>query len=238
MEIRRYATVLCLLSAAGGVGACGSGSPATPGTGGQTGTGGAGGAAGGPVACAGAVVTPTVDCPTVEIMPPSGTFPNGGVCGEVGEATATACAYDGFEDFTVLGEDGQGDPITSRVCVIRFTVKRVGNAPPGCPKCTWTQTVEYSNPTIMVDVNGACAKSGYALDAAKIAKINGCRVAVGFEADCLDHNGACRWTYSVATGMWTLGSGVTYCPAADAAGGVCAPANGLKYNPKAACTYQ
>jgi hypothetical protein len=241
MQIRRSAVVLWVLVAAvaAGAAACGGGDSQGGGTGGRSGgTGGAGGGGGGAAACPGAVVTPTVDCPTVEVMVPSGTFPNGGVCGEDGSATATACAYDGTEDFVVWGEDGLGDPITSRVCVIRFDVKRVGNAPPGCARCGWTQTLEYSNPRMMTDVNGACANSGYGLTSAKIAQINGCRVAVGYEPDCLDHDGACRWKYYVSTGMWAYASGLSFCSAQAAAAGECTPANGLRYNPKAACTHR
>jgi hypothetical protein len=246
MEIRRYVIVFCALAAAGGAAACsggssmnGTGGATGSGSGGRSGTGGgAGGGGGGAATCPGAVITPTVDCPTLEVMPPTGTFPNGAACGEDGNATAEACSYDGYEEFTVWGEDGLGDPITSRVCVVRFDVKRVGNAPAGCAKCAWTQTVEYSNPRVMVDTSGACANSSFGLSTDKIARLNGCRVAVGFEPNCLDHDGACRWKYYVSMGMWAYASGVTYCTAAAAAGGNCSPANGLRYNPKTACTYR
>jgi hypothetical protein len=200
---------------------------------------------GGGNACPGAVVTPTEDCPTTDVMRPSGTFPNAGACNEEGEATASACAYDGHEDLLVVGGDGLGDP----VCQIRFTVKRVGNAPAGCrytnhdtgmqTDCVWTQTLEYSNPVVMVDVNGACANSGFGLTTQKIEQLNGCRVAIGYGPGCEDHDGACRMKYSVARATWEVApGGLTYCTAEAAGRGDCSPANDFGYNPKSACFYR
>jgi hypothetical protein len=227
-----------------GVAGCGGGgSGGTAGSGGTTGGGGMGGGA----MCSGAVVTPTADCPTTDIMAPSGTFPKGGACGEEGEATANACSYDGFEDLLVIGDDGLGDP----VCRIRFTVKRVGNAPPGCrymnhdtgmmTNCEWTQTLEYSNPVMMVNVNDACANSGYGLNAAKIAQLTGCRVAIGYAPGCADHDSACRMRYRVSANAWDsvpASGGLSYCTAAAASAGSCSPADRLTYNPRSSCTYQ
>jgi hypothetical protein len=238
--------VLAVSAAVPGFIGCGGGSGGTgmAGAGGATGGGGTGG---GGVTCSGAVVTPTEDCPTTDIVAPSGSFPKGAACGEEGDATASACTYDGHEDLLVLGEDGLGDP----VCRIRFTVKRVGNAPPGCrytnhdtgmqTNCEWTQTLEYSNPVVMVNVNDACANSGYALNAAKIDKVNGCRVAIGYAPGCGDHDTACRMKYRVSLGGWDTvpaSGGLSYCTAASAAKGDCSPADHLTYNPRATCTYQ
>lgn len=241
--------LLTVSAAVPGLVGCGGSSGGTPGTGGASGGAtGSGGMGGGAVTCSGAIVTPTVDCPTTDVMAPSGNFPNGAACGEEGEATASACAYDGYEDLIVFGgEGGLGDP----VCLIRFTVKRVGNAPAGCrymnqktameTNCVWTQTVEYSNPVMMVNVNDACANSGFALNAAKIAKVNGCRVAIGYAPDCGDHDSACRMKYRVSLGGWDAvpaPGGLSYCTAAAAAKGDCTPADRLAYNPRTTCSYQ
>jgi hypothetical protein len=180
-------------------------------------------------------------------MAPTGTFPMAGSCAEDGKATASACAYEGYEDFLVIGDAGLGDP----VCQIRFTVKRVGNAPSGCKytrhdtgmevACAWTQTLEYSNPVMMVNVNNACANSGFGLNAAKLDKLNGCRVAIGYAPECGDHDSACRMKYRVSLGGWDpvpAPGGLSYCTAAAAAAAACSPADQLTYNPRAGCNYQ
>ena len=98
------------------------------------------------------------------------------VCGQRGPATATATTYSGWEEFFMTGDEGLGDD----VCVVRFDVKRSGAAPGGCTECSWTQTVEYSNPTIVKDVSGACANSDLGLTAAKIASVTGTQMSIGF----------------------------------------------------------
>jgi hypothetical protein len=185
------------------------------------------------------------ECPTTDVMAPSGTFPKAAACAEEGEAIANANAYDGHEDLLVIDNEGT----LETVCQIRFTVKRVGTAPPGCrytkegatteTDCVWTQTVEYSNPMMMVDVNGACANSGYGLNSEKIEKFNGCRAAIGYAPECLDHEGACRMKYYAPMGKWDIApGGLSYCTAADAAAGMCSPADRFSYNPRANCTYR
>ena len=239
--------LLTVLSAVPGLVGCGGGS-GTAGMGGASGGAtGSGGTGGGAVTCPGAIVTPTEDCPTTDVMAPSGSFPNGAACGEKGEATASACNYDGHEDLVVIGGDGLGDD----VCRIRFTVKRVGNAPAGCrytnhdtameTNCAWTQTVEYSNPVMMVNTNNACANSGFALNSAKIEQLTGCRLAIGYAPGCGDHDSACRMKYSVSMGKWDsvpAPGGLSYCTAEAAAKGDCSPADRLTYNPRVTCTYQ
>jgi hypothetical protein len=233
--------LLTMSATVSGVVGCGGGSGGT-GAGGSTGTGGTGGA----LACSGAIVTPTEDCPTTDVVAPSGTFPMAAACAEDGQATASACAYEGYEDLLVIGDAGLGDP----VCQIRFTVKRVGNAPAGCKytnhdtgmetSCAWTQTLEYSNPVMMVNTNNACANSGFALNAAKIEAINGCRVAIGYAPNCGDHDNACRMKYRVSLGGWDpvpAPGGLSYCTAEAAAKGDCTPADRLTYNPRTNCMY-
>lgn len=171
--------------------ACGGGS-SEGGAGGQSGQGGAG-----------AGMAPTVDCPTFDnLMDPPTNHGQAGICGEVGEATATETAYDGTEDFVVWGEQGLGLPVESWVCQVRFKLVRVGAGPSGCASCTHTWLLEYRAPETLKDVNGACAGSNFGLDAARIAEIEGCRVAFGHDPTCAAGHGECRWKYSAATKRW------------------------------------
>ena len=87
------------LTGAGGSGGGAAGSTGSGGgcvaTGGTTGAGGAGGS----------------------------TYTNVAVCGQRGQATATASTYSGWEEFFMTGDEGLGDD----VCVVRFDVKRSGD---------------------------------------------------------------------------------------------------------------
>lgn len=156
-----------LLALASGL-ACSSGGSSVTGTGGAgaAGTGGnaAGGSAGsGPGGGSGGM---------------GGGFLNAASCGQRGNATANATAYDGTEDFFIIGEAGLG----SDVCVVRFDVKRVAAAPAGCTGCNWSHLVELSNPTVMTNAGGACdaSDSDPPLDAAGRARLTGSRVGRGF----------------------------------------------------------
>lgn len=151
----------------------------------------------------GAVAAPTVDCPTFDnVMDPPTNFGQEGICGEVGEATATETAYDGIEDFVIWGEQGLGLPVESWVCQVRFQLVRVGSAPSGCAACTHTWLLEYRAPQVVRDVNGACAASSFGLSAARLAEIDGCRVAFGHDPTCAAGHGECRWKYSAAAKRW------------------------------------
>jgi hypothetical protein len=134
------------------------------------------------------------------------TYPNVGVCGETGTATADATSFDGHEVRYIIGEEGFG----TKVCQVQFDLKRVGDAPPGCTVCTWTHLLEYSNPTILTDADGVCAKSDLALDTAAIAKVVGSRVAIGFAAHLGGAHGSARMTYFEDKQAWDVAGNATW----------------------------
>jgi hypothetical protein len=148
-------------AASGSAGTAASGGkPATSGGGQSTGTGGGAGSA--------------------------TTFVNTGTCGERGKANATATAYDGTAELYIVGEGGLG----MDVCTIRYDVARVGAGQDGCKDplsgaaCAWSHLVEYSNPTVVLNLDGACdASDGVPpLDAAGRAELDGMRISRGFSA--------------------------------------------------------
>ena len=174
----------------GGTSAAGSGGRAA-GTGG-TGTGGTdAGAAGG-----------------------GGGFTDTGVCGQRGEATVNATEFSGFEEFYIIGEEGFGEDI----CIVRFDVARVGDAPAGCSDadvdCLWTHMVEFSNPSVVLDEGGVCADSELGLDAAAIAEIDGSRASYGFVSEFVGHNSVVM-KYDEAMGIWDAYGNGTYDEAAE-----------------------
>jgi hypothetical protein len=106
----------------------------------------------------------------------------------------------------IIGEEGFG----TKVCQVQFDLKRVGDAPAGCTVCTWAHLLEYSNPTVLTDVDGVCAKSDLALDAAAISKIVGSRVAIGFAAHLGGAHGSARMTYFEDKQMWDVAGNATW----------------------------
>jgi hypothetical protein len=138
-----------------------------------------------------------------------------GVCGQRGEATVDADSFSGFEEFYLIGEEGFGEDI----CVVRFDVARVGDAPDGCDDpaagvdCLWTHLVELSNPSVVTDEGGVCAGSDLGLDAEAIAALDGSRVAYGFVSEFAGHNsvllkyddGLGRWD-AHGNGTWDQGA--------------------------------
>jgi hypothetical protein len=172
------------VSGAGGSG----GSPSSSGSGGSEASGGRSGASGaiatggasGAVATGGSGGAAANDAATVNV----------GVCGQRGEAMVSATTFSGFEELYVIADEGFGDDI----CVVRYETTRIGEAPEGCDDptadvdCLWTHMVELSNPMIMTDVDGACAKSGLGLDAAAIAELDGSQAAYGFVSEFAGHN--------------------------------------------------
>lgn len=168
--MRKPAAVLALfVTLAGGI-ACSSGgaSPSGSGGGGATATGGSAGGNAGSGMGGGAAGTGGT----------GGGFINAATCGERGSGTASPTTYDGTADFFIVGEAGLG----SDVCVVRFDVKRVGAAPAGCTNCDWAHLVEFSNPTVITNVDGACDASDSVppLDAAGRAQLTGKRIGRGF----------------------------------------------------------
>src|SRR5690606_27835541 len=142
-------------------GAAGAGANATGGggTGGSSGSGpGAAGAAG----TAGAAG--------------SGDVARVGVCGVRSAGVVTADSFETYEEHYLLGDEGFGDAL----CVVRFDVRRAGDAPDGCDEsagqqdmCLWTHLVEYSNPSVLVDEDGPREDSELAMDGAAIAATDG-----------------------------------------------------------------
>jgi hypothetical protein len=172
--------------ASGASGSGGSGGTSgTSGSGGSPGSGGVGGAAANDGANDAAVA-------------------NVGVCGQRGEATVNATTFAGFEELYVIADEGFGDDI----CVVRFETMRVGDAPEGCDDptagvvCLWTHMVELTRPMVMTDVDGACAKSGFGLDAEAIAALDGSQAGYGFVSEFAGHNSVLL-RYDEAMGDWS-----------------------------------
>ena len=180
----------------GGGGSTGSaGSSGSAGTAGTTGSGGTTTCSGGTPAAAGTTGGGGSGFTTV------------GVCGQRGEATATATTFDGWEEFFMLSDEGLG----AAVCVVRFDLKRVGPAPcGGCTECTWTQQVEYSNPRVMTDTGGVCANSDLALTTAKINSIVGTKISIGFARELGGAHGSARMKWFDAQQKWDVFGNATW----------------------------
>jgi hypothetical protein len=199
----RLAVVGFLVALAGGA-ACSSGGDSTPGTGGSGGS-----SAGGNSGSGGRAGT------TGTAGGMGGGFLNPGACGERGTATANATAYDGTAEFYIIGEAGLG----SDVCVIKFDVKRTGAAPANCvdpttsATCSWSHQVAFSNPTVVLNMGGACDASDSVppLDAAGRAQIATMSVGRGFSTvaghgDSLMKYEGSMWTV-VGHASWDQASG-------------------------------
>jgi hypothetical protein len=174
---------------------------ATTATGGSV--GGAGGAAtGGSPSGSGGATTATGGSAGGD----ASAWPNVGVCGERGSATADATSYDGYEERFIISEEGFG----TDVCVVRFDLKRVGDAPAGCTACSWTHLLEYSNPKVVTDTNGVCAKSDLGLASAAIAKIVGTRIAIGYANQYQGAHGSARMKYFEDKKLWDVAGNATW----------------------------
>jgi hypothetical protein len=141
----------------------------------------------------------------------SGNFTKMGACGLRGQSTVNATTFEGYEEFFIISDRGLGDDI----CVVRFDVKRVGEAPAGCDDptadvdCLWTHLIERSNPTTVKDVDGVCANSQRKLDAAAIDELDGSRVAYGFVSEFAGHNSVLM-KYDDAMAKWDAGGNATW----------------------------
>jgi len=217
MRVRRNAVMAGLLgvgvlvaasagagcSSGGGGGSGGGGATGSAGSSGSAGTTGAAGS-GGTTTCIGG--TPTAGT-TGGVGTGGSGFTTVGVCGQRGEATATATTFDGWEEFFMLSDEGLGDA----VCVVRFDLKRVGPAPCGsCTVCTWTHQVEYSNPRVMTDTGGVCANSDLALTTAKINSIVGTRLSIGFARELGGAHGSARMKWFDAQQKWDVFGNATW----------------------------
>ncbi len=140
-------------------------------------------------------------------------WPNVGVCGERGQAIASVTKYDGYEEAVVFSEEGLG----SEVCVVRFDLVRVGDAPhaPGCmdtlaKTCQWTHLLEFRNPQVITDTDGVCSKSDLALTPDAITKRVGSRVEIGFAKQFAGAHGSVRMKYFETEGAWDVDGNATW----------------------------
>lgn len=133
-------------------------------------------------------------------------FSTQAVCGRRGSATGNATTYDGWEEIWMTGDAGLG----LDVCVVRYDVKRVGDAPAGCTDCTWTEMVEYSNPRILTNTDSACLNSDLALDMTAINAVVGTRMSIGFVSMYLGAHGSVRKKYNATTMTWDLSGSATW----------------------------
>jgi hypothetical protein len=135
-----------------------------------------------------------------------------GICERSGNATVTSSYWGGYEEFYIWSEEAVlngplEEPIDDDlVCRIRFDVSLVGPAPAGCvdldnAPCEWAHTVEYSNPQVQLDVNGACGRSEAGWDQAWVDAMVGSRASYGYLYMWLGHDSVLM-TYSEATGEW------------------------------------
>jgi hypothetical protein len=124
-------------------------------------------------------------------------FAEVGVCGQRGEAPVSPTTFEGFEEFYLIGEEGFGDDI----CVVRFQVKRIGDAPSGCTDCLWTHLVGYEMPSVLTDVDGVCANSELGLDTERTNAILSSTAAYGFVEEYSGHNSVLM-KHDDATGTW------------------------------------
>jgi len=211
-RVRRYAAMAGLLgagllvaaSAGAGCSGGGGGSGGSMGSAGSSGSAGTGGTTGG-----GGTTTCVGGTPASAGTTGGGGsgFTTVGVCGQRGEATATATTFDGWEEFFMLSDEGLG----AAVCVVRFDLKRVGAAPCGsCTECTWTHQVEYSNPRVMTDTGGVCANSDLALTTAKINAIVGTRLSIGFARELGGAHGSARMKWFDAQQKWDVFGNATW----------------------------
>jgi hypothetical protein len=136
-----------------------------------------------------------------------GNEPQVGVCGLRSVGVVTADDFETYEEFYLLGEEGFGE----EVCIVRVDVVRVGEAPAGCDEmagqqdeCLWTHQVEYRNPEVVLDEDGACANSDLALDAAAIAALEGKQMGYGYVFEYQGHNSVLM-EYSVERSAWEPG---------------------------------
>jgi hypothetical protein len=132
-------------------------------------------------------------------------FSNVGVCGQRGESPVSADDFQGYEELYIISDEGFGVDI----CVVRFDVGRVGDAPGGCEDCVWSHEVQYSNPQILTDVDNVCANSQLGLTAAKLEEIDGSRAAYGFVNEYAGHVSVLV-KYDEATGTWGPNGNATW----------------------------
>jgi hypothetical protein len=207
--MRHHGLTLGLLFTVSTAAACSDSNSGTSGTGGSAGqttsTGGSANGTGGSSATGGSSSSGGTKAAQEVVCVDKPSLPNVAAWGARGKATVNATSFDGYEEYYLLSDGGFG----TEICVVRFDLKRVGDAPAGCPDCVWSHMVEFSNPKTMLDEKGVCANSGLGLDAARIASITGSRVSYGFVSEFVGHNSV-RMQYDDAKKMWDARGNATY----------------------------
>ena len=193
----------------GGEGHAGSHAGASGAQAGAGGGGEAGGAAGASGGGAGGDASDAGEGGSAAGSGGASGFTEMGVCGQRGQAMVGDDEFSGFEEYFLIGERGFGDDL----CVVRFDVTRVGDAPPGCDdptgdvECLWTHLVQFSNPVVVKDEGGVCSNSERALDDDAIAEIDGSQAAYGFVSEFAGHNSVLM-KYDEASDSWdSFGNG-------------------------------
>lgn len=225
-HILRITLAASVCWALAGAGACSDGGGTGGGSCGQidaSSTGGAAGGSGGTTAAldSGAAAPIDGEIDTGEAKDAgsgidAAAWLNIGVCAERGQASVDASTFDGWEERYIISDSGFGTD-AERPCVVRFALKRVGDAPHGgacmdtlAKKCEWTHLVEYSNPQVLADAAGACAASELALTSDAIAKLVGSRAEVGFAAQYAGAHGSARLVYFAATQSWDVAGNASW----------------------------
>jgi hypothetical protein len=110
---------------------------------------------------------------------------------------APETSYQGFEDQYILTADD--DPVD--VCRIRYELHAVAEPAVPCTICEWDVVLEKRNPSVLVDLNNACANSDFGLDEAAISASVGERVAYGFAEESVGH-ASILMRYNIGSGRW------------------------------------
>jgi hypothetical protein len=216
VNVKTRAVAIALLLGTTTIGCSDDGSPSEGGSSGSAASGttstGGGSATGGSAANAGAGQGSTSGRGGTD------EFVNAAACGERGKANATTTDYEGTAEFFIIGEAGLGVD----VCTIRYDVKRVDAGQDGCKDpvsgaaCAWSHLVEYSNPTVVLNMDGACDASNSVpqLDAAGREQLDGTRIHRGFSAAA--GHGDSLMKYDEATNEWVAIGRVSWSEASGA----------------------
>jgi hypothetical protein len=131
-----------------------------------------------------------------------------GVCGLRSEGTVTEQQFETVEEFYLLGDEGFGEEL----CVVRFNVTGVGDAPDGCDEfagqqdeCLWTHLVEYTDAEVVLNTDGACETSELGLDSAAISALEGSQAAYGYVFEYQGHDSVLL-IYDADNDVWEAGA--------------------------------
>lgn len=135
-----------------------------------------------------------------------------GACGQRGEAPVTTTMFGGgFEEYYILGDRG----FEPEVCIVRFVSKHIGAAPAGCEDCLWTHLVGFEMPSVVLDMEGACANSELGMNSERMNEIVASTAAYGFVSEFSGHNSVLM-KYDDATQTWNPHGNATWDPMTDA----------------------